>query len=139
MSNGMVLKDERETVFKNVLALLDEYHHHLNSHDLEGVITTIHSSSPANGPTRQILGQLFNVFRLRNELIDTKYIGDADDYVFIRMKQRVTKITGPEFKDNISDSIVAAKKEGKVWKVWSMMPLEVNFCDVPGTMGGFFM
>lgn len=139
MDKGIEDQNDKDVALLRVLGLLDEYHNYLNGHDIEGVISTIHSASPAQGPTRQILGQMFNVFRLKNEIVDTKYIGNDEDYVYIKMKQKITKITGPEFRDNISDSIVVARREGEAWKVWSMMPLEVTFCEMQNSISSFLM
>lgn len=124
---------------QNVLSMLDEHQNFLNNQDLEGVIGTLHSASPAQEPTRQMLSQLFDAYRLTNELIDTKYVGNDEDYIYIRIKQKVSKLEGPEFRDNVSDILVAVRKDGNFWKVWSMMPLEVTFCDDANTFDSFLM
>jgi len=133
MDNDINNQNNKDAAIQGVLRLLDEYHNYLNGHDLEGVIGTIHSSSPAQGPTRQMFGQMFNAYRLKNELLDTRYIGMDDDYVYIKMKQKVSKLQGPEFRDFISGALVVAKKDKGDWKVWSIMPLEMTFCDMPNT------
>jgi hypothetical protein len=125
--------------FQNVLSVLYEHQNFINNQDLEGVIGTIHSASPSQPATRKMLGQLFNSYRLTNELIDIKYVGCDEDYIYIRMKQKISKLEGPEFRDNISDSLVAARKESDAWKVWSVMPLAVNYCDNTNTFNSFLL
>jgi len=133
MDNRIDNQNDKDVAYQNVLSLLDEHHNYLNNQDIEGVIGTIHSSSPTQGPTRQMLGQMFNAYQLKNELIDTKYIGMDDDYVYIKMKQKITKLKGPEFRDCISDTLCVARKDKGDWKVWSIMPLEMTFSDMPNT------
>lgn len=114
----------------NILSqMLKDYINLMNDHDLEGVMAMIHCSSPALMPTRHLLGKLMSTYKLKNELLDIKYIGDDSDYVYIRMKHKTIKLEGPDFIDNITDSIAAMRKDGDVWKIWSMMPLVSNYLN----------
>lgn len=127
MGNDVPKQNGGSALYESSLRLLEEYHKVLNDHDLEGVLGKIHSGSPAQAPTRQLLEQLFKAYRLNNELLNARRIGDDGDYVYIRMKQRITKLEGAEFRDNISDSLVAIRQDGDALKVWSVMPLEAHF------------
>ena len=126
MRNNNHPKNYENNLLNTLQPMLDEYHKYLNEQDMEGVISMIHIGSPAQTHTRQLLSQVFDNYKVQNDLIDVKYIGNDDSYVYIKMKQKVTKLEGPEFQNNINISLVALKMEKGKWKVWSMMPLEVS-------------
>ncbi|MFC1840814.1 hypothetical protein ACFL1N_14635 [Thermodesulfobacteriota bacterium] len=107
--------------------ILKKYYKVMNDNELEGVLGFIHSCSPVQIPTRQVLGQLMSTYKLKNELLQTNYVGADNGYLFVKMKQKTTKLKGPEFKDNITDSIVAMRQDEGTWKIWSMMPLQTDF------------
>lgn len=119
--------DNENEHYKMSLSTLEKYFNALNDNDLEGVLSMIHRSSPAQMPTRQILGQLMNSYTLNNVLLKTNYIGADNDYIYVRMKQKIIKLEGPEFKNNISDSIIVLKQDEDAWKIWSMMSLVTDF------------
>ncbi len=126
--NNRIMNPIGENAFSQILLnLLDKYYKVLNDHDIEGILDMIHRDSPAQSPTKQVLDGLFNTYRLNNVLLGTKNMFIDDDYVYLRMKQKTTRIEGPEFKDNISDSLVVFRKEERNWKVWNIMTLDVEF------------
>jgi len=119
--------DNENEFYKMSLCTLGKYINAMNDNDIEGVLNMIHSSSQAQMPTRQMLGQLMNAYKLKNELLDSKYIGADNKYIFIRVKQKTIKLEGPEFKNNITDSVIALKQDEDAWKIWGLMPLETVF------------
>jgi len=118
---------DKNIFLKTSWDILEKYYDAMNCNKLEEVMSLIHSNSPVQIPTRQLLGQLMSNYKLNNELLLTYYVGAYNDYIFIRMKQKTIKLEGPEFKNNITDSIVAMKQDDGEWKIWSMMPLQTNF------------
>ena len=127
MTNHVMKPSDENDFFEMSLSTLEKYYEAMNNNDLEGTLSMIHSTSPTQLPTRQILGKLMHAYKLKTELIETKFIGSDNGYICIRMTQKTTKVEGPDFKDNITDSLVAMKHDEKVWKIWSMMPLETKF------------
>lgn len=102
----------------------------MNSNDIESVMGTIHPESPSRTTTEQMLGQMFNMFQIKNEIVSLRFIGVDDDYVYMRFQQSATRLDGPtDFKDNIADQIIACKMEGDSLKIWSVMPLSVDFIE----------
>ena len=127
MENYLKKQIDKNNFMKTSWDILEKYHNAMNGNKLEEVLDFIHSSSPVQIPTRQLLGQLMSSYKLNNKLLLTCYVGSDSGYIFIRMKQKTTKLEGPDFRDNITDSIVAMKQDEDAWKIWSMMPLETSF------------
>ena len=127
MDNHFKKQIDKNNFMKASWEFLTKYHDAMNGRDPEEVLCFIHSSSPVQIPTRQLLGQLMSHYRLKNELLLTYYVGADSGYAFIRMKQKTLRVEGPEFNDNVTDSIVAMKQDAGTWKIWSMMPLETSF------------
>jgi hypothetical protein len=127
MRNHFNKQIDKNNSLKASRDILEKYYNAMNGNKLEEVMSLIHSSSPVQIPTRQLLGQLMSNYKLNNELLLTCYVGTDLDYIFIRMKQKTIKLEGPEFKNNITDSIVAMKQDDGAWRIWSMMPLQTNF------------
>ncbi len=124
---------KKTTEFNNdqkILSLLERHMDCLNKHDLEGVLDTIHKASPVHATTRQMLSQMFASMQVENELIKGEYIGKDNTYQFFTIHQKIIKIQGPDqVRDNISISLAALRKEDNTWKIWTIMPLEIVFCD----------
>ncbi len=95
--------------------------------DIEKVMSTVHSKSPGFAATKDFSSQIFPVYDIKYELLNFKYIVIEQDYALGRVKQKTTKISGPEFKDNIIDSIVIFKQESGVWKLWSQATLTLEY------------
>ncbi len=127
MENHFKKQIDKNRFMKTSWDILEKYYDAMNGNHLEEVLGFIHRSSPVLLPTRQLLGQLMSSYKLNNELLLTYYVGADSDYMFIRMKQKTTRLEGPEFRDNITDSIVAMKQDGEKLRIWSMMPLETSF------------
>lgn len=126
MENKITDQNNGNELMQMALNTLDKYYKAMNTNDLEGTLDMIHSSSPSQLPSRQILGELMSVYKLNNELLESKYIGHDHDYLYLRIKQKTIKMEGPDFQNNISDSIFAMKKDSGIWKVWSVMSMDTN-------------
>ena len=126
MENELFKKSDENEMMKMVLGTIEEYYNAMNASDLEGTLSMIHSESPTQLQTRQVIGQVMNAFKLNNELLEKRYIGSDDDYIYVKIKQKITKVKVPEFHNNISDLILAMRKDGESWKIWCMMPLETS-------------
>lgn len=127
MKNHLKKPIDKNDFLKTSWSILEKYYNAMNGNKLEEAMNLIHSGSPVQIPTRQLLGQLMSSYKLNNELLLTCYVGTDSDYIFIRIKQKTTKLEGPEYKNNITDSIVAMKQDDGAWKIWSMMPLHTWF------------
>ena len=95
--------------------------------DIEKVMMTVHSKSPGFEATKQFSSQVFPVYDIKYELMNFKYISTEDEYALGRVKQKTIKVAGPEFKDNIIDSIVIFKQEAGSWKLWSQATLTLEY------------
>jgi hypothetical protein len=97
--------------------------------DLDLVMQTIHTQSPAYVSTKQQIPPSFENFDLKYELLSLKYIGYDGEYAVVRTKQSTQKISGPAFQNNEIDMIQVFKKEADKWKFWNQAILEIKFTN----------
>ena len=95
--------------------------------DIEKIMETVHSKSPGFEATKEFSSQIFPVYDIKYELMSFTFIAIEGDYSLGRVKQKTLKISGPEFKDNIIDSIVIFKQEDGLWKLWSQATLTLEY------------
>lgn len=134
---AMVLLFNHEVLAENVEAdkdiamvlksLITENFKAYEQEDIEKVMETVHSKSPGFEATKKFSSQIFPVYEIKYELLSFKYITSEGKYALGRVKQKTSKITGPEFKDNVIDSIVIFKQEAGLWKLWSQATLTLEY------------
>ena len=93
--------------------------------DVDAMSRTLHSQSPVYAKTRNAMKDW--PFKLKSEILYFKVIGEDGDFAFARVRTKTTKLSGPEFQDNVTDALHAFKKEGPDWKIWTSLPLTVTF------------
>jgi len=106
--------------------VLYEHLYHTKNCNIEGVLKTVHQSSPAYSQTKQALENLFSHFEINTEILEFNYIGKDENFAYGRAKQKITKISGPEFVDCINDQIFIFKLQNKKWKIWTLAALETK-------------
>ncbi len=95
----------------------------------ENVLATIHPKSLSYAQTEQMLKQLFDVYQLQVGLNAFKYMGKDKTYAYARVQQQTNKISGHEFKNNITDQLIIFKLDGEDWKIWTTTILNIKFLD----------
>lgn len=110
---------------KVVLENFDAY----GKEDIFRVMATVHTQSPGYMATKQIGSQLFPTYDLKFELLDFYYLLTDKEYTLARAKQKTTKVSGPEFRDNVLDLIVVFRQENGEWKFWSQVILSVDYLN----------
>jgi hypothetical protein len=93
--------------------------------DVDAMSRTLHSQSPVYAKTRSAMKNW--PFKLKTDMLYFKVIGEDGDFAFARVRTKTTKVSGPEFQDNVTDALHAFKKEGPDWKIWTSLPLTVTF------------
>jgi hypothetical protein len=93
--------------------------------DIDAMSKTLHSQSPVYGKTRSAMKNW--PFKLKTDILYFKALGEDGDFAFARVRTKTTKVSGPEFQDNVTDALHAFKKEGADWKIWTSLPLTVTF------------
>ncbi len=96
---------------------------------VDEIMKTIHQSSPSYSQTMQIMGQLLENYQLNVEVVKFKCLSKDESYVYARAQQKVTKVSGPEFKENITDQLLIFKKDGDDWKIWTTAILSIKYLD----------
>ncbi len=95
--------------------------------DMDTLLKTIHTQSPAFAGTKKVMEELNARFDLKYTLTDYNFIGEDADYAYARFKLQTQKVGGAEFKDNMVDNVAVFKKEDGVWKFWTQAILDVKF------------
>lgn len=95
--------------------------------DLDAVAATMHVDSMHREQTRRTLAPLFDRFDVKYELLDYEFVATSGEYAIARIRQRTTKVAGPDFRNNMIDNLLVFRKEGPGWKLWSQSVLEIEF------------
>ena len=95
--------------------------------NIEAIMSTMHSMSPNRVATEAQLPMLFQQYDLKYELEDYQFVALSGEYAIARVKQRTTKISGPEFRNNILDSFMIFRQENTQWKLWAQTILDIEF------------
>ncbi len=125
----MACSPENADDAKEIEALLTENLRATEAEDLNAVSDTMHTDSPAYSQTQKIIQMAFDNYDLKYKLLMFRYIGQDDEYALARFKFSTEKVSGPEFKNNILDTIHVFRKENDKWKIWSQATLEINYTD----------
>ena len=124
-----VAADTDEDVAAEIKALTIENLRATEAEDIEAVLDTMHTQSPAYSNTKKVLISISETYDLKYQMRLFRYIGQDDPYAIARLKFSTQKVAGPEFNDNILDTFHIFRKEEGKWKIWSMTILETNFIE----------
>ena len=95
--------------------------------DIKAAMATIHPNSPSYALTEKMSKQLFAAIDLKYEVTSFKYIGADDTYAVARASVKTTKKDETQdFQDNEAQFMIAFRKDGDKWKVWSQSILEIK-------------
>lgn len=100
---------------------------HTFNEDEAAVMGDMHSQSPAYASTQNMLKQLFPLYDLKYELVRYEFVGADSEYAYAKVKQRTTKIKGPQFQNNELESLMIFKQENGIWKLWTQANLSVTY------------
>ena len=124
-----VAADTAEDIATEIRALVVENLRATEAEDIEAVLDTIHTQSPAYSSTEKLLISLFETYDVKYQIQLFRYIGQDDPYAIARLEFSTQKIAGPDFNNNTLDTFHIFKKEDGKWKIWSMAILETNFTE----------
>ena len=100
---------------------------HTQDENMDAVMADLHSQSPAYPQTQQVLPQLFSVYDLKYELISYNFLAEDEEFAYAKVKQRTSKVAGPEFMNNEIELLVIFKQENGVWKLWTQANLSITY------------
>lgn len=124
-----VVFSQDENIAAELDVLVDENLRATQAEDMDAMMFTLHSDSPAYQQTKQMTEVLFPQYDIIYEKLIFRFIGIDGDYALARFKFCATKIAGPEFQDNCIDTIHVFKEENGDWKIWSMTILEIEYTN----------
>ena len=101
--------------------------------DINAVLQTIHTQSPAYEKISQHLPKIFEDYDLKYELLSYTYLGTDGEYAVARIIQTTEKVDQkpgtPLFQNNRVDIIQVFRKEFGFWKFWNQVILEFEVSD----------
>ncbi len=97
--------------------------------DLDRVLATVHTKSFGYQSTKQATIEIFSAYDLHYELLESRLLSLDGEYAVVRARQKTTKRNGPEFRDNILDTVMVFKQEDGRWKFWTQAILDVQFLN----------
>ncbi len=103
---------------------------YIQQENVDLAMSTLHRQSPVYESTKSAMFQFNKLYDLKYELLQYRFITEDKDYAYVRVLQRTTKISGPLFNNNDIDLFHVLKKDAGQWKIWTSVPLEVNYLDV---------
>ena len=125
--NTDFVADADEDVEAELKALIIENLRATRTEDLDAMLDTLHSESPNYSQIEKIANTLFKTYDLNYDLLLFRYIGQDGEYAVARFKFSTEQVAGPEFNDNILDTIHVFREENGMWKIWSHAILEIDF------------
>ena len=125
--NADFVADADEDVAAELKALVIENLRATRAEDLDAMLDTLHSESPSYSQIEKIANTLFETYDLNYDLLLFRYIGQDGEYAIARFKFSTEQVAGPEFNDNILDTIHVFREENGMWKIWSQAILEIEF------------
>ncbi len=125
--NADFVADADEDVEAELKALVIENLRATRTEDLDAMLDTLHSESPNYLQIEKIANTLFKTYDLNYDLLLFRYIGQDGEYAIARFKYSTEQVAGPEFNDNILDTIHVFRGENGMWKIWSQAILEIDF------------
>ena len=127
--NENVAADTDENVAVEIKTLVIENLRATEAEDIEAVLDTMHTQSPAYSNTKKLLISISETYDLKYQMQLFRYVGQDDPYAIARFKFSTQKVAGPEFSDNILDTFHIFRKEDGKWKIWSMAILETDLIE----------
>lgn len=102
---------------------------HTQNEDIAAAMANIHSQSPLYLSTQQVLEQLLPLYDLKYTLLEYTFIGEDEEYAYAKVKQRTSKVDGPDFKNNELEAMQVFKKEEGIWKLWTQANLSILYIN----------
>lgn len=115
-----------DDIAESIKAVVDKNIQATQGEDLDAMMSTIHTQSPAYLTTKQQMPLIFENFDLRYQIVSYTFIGFNAPYAIARVRQRTTKTSGAAFKNNVMDMIQVFRKERGAWKYWNQMMLDIQ-------------
>lgn len=94
--------------------------------DLEAYMAQMHPQSPLFESTRRTMRVIFDRYQMDYQLMDVAFIGTDGQYAVVRARSSTRKVSGPEFRDNVTDVMHVFRQDEGQWKFWQTAVLEVR-------------
>ena len=126
----------KESPKKDLKKLIDNHVSAMNTQDVTEAMNAIHKESPFYEQMYKMLESINDVYQLKTELAYFEYIGAyKEDYSIAVIKQKTTKEDGPNFRDNVVETMSIFKKADGEWKIWQTITIGVKYLDEEESVG----
>ena len=100
-----------------------------NNENLSGALQSVHPDSPTYQVTKEQISRIFNNYDVKLELVDFEFVGESGPYAFVHVKEKSTKLSDTDFRNNTTDVVYIFRKHNNQWKLWGESVLETAFED----------
>jgi len=108
-----------EVIYDNVRAA--------NSEDLDAYMSTIHPGSFTALTTRPALELIFSEYDLNFYFYNLKVISASTDEAKVSFSLETTRISGPDFADNIITGTMILRRDNGQWKIYSQEDENIEY------------
>ena len=127
MMSFSVLAESNKEISAAVKKVFEDNLKYCTNENIEGMLSTFHTKSSAYSSMKKLSQQIAKVYDLKYEMESFKFVGLAGEYAVANVVQKTTKIKGPNFKNNIINTLQVFKKENGKWKLWTTTVLSIKF------------
>lgn len=114
---------EKEVIF----GAIHEHIHAFEKKDVNTVMATIHSQSPAFQGTREVVELMFKTVDLKYELSELRIVNATPEEVKVSFRQKTVKVGGDgQFQDNIVEGIHTLRPEKGTWKIYKTLQQKIT-------------
>ena len=92
----------------------------------EGLEEIIAPKSQFGDALREQAKAVASAYTLKSEIDSVSKVGEDDDYLYVRIVQTTRKLSGPDFRDNSTESIMIIQKHESGLKLWSTSPIQIE-------------
>lgn len=90
-------------------------------------MNTVHSQSLLYLQTQQVMSPIFDNYELDYQLQDVQFVGEDNEYAYVKAWLETTKVSGAVFSNNRMQILVVFKKENEQWKIWSQANMVIQY------------
>lgn len=124
-------KIELSTPAEELKATIESNINGMNDENIDASLEAVHTQSPFYDQMQVMLSEIAKVYDLESSLVSFEYLGmdKAKSKAVVLVRQKTVKLSGPDFRDNIVDTMTVFKKDGDVWKIWQSLTLDVEYLN----------
>jgi len=109
----------KQVIYDNVKAAQEE--------NLKDYLNTLDPTSTEYSQKESLMEALFKTFDFKYEVSDLKVTEIKDDMAKAVYSEKIIKVSGPDYKNNLTKRACILKKINNSWKIYSSIILDVKY------------